>query len=122
MKEHCRSTDLAVRYGGDEFAVILIDSDKGMAEQVAHGIENGLRTDQGTPSISVTIGIGVYPEDGTTAAELIEAARPAILQLPAYGAETHRLRPPTNSQQQARRALTQSNKRSILAGNLPVDV
>jgi diguanylate cyclase (GGDEF)-like protein/PAS domain S-box-containing protein len=74
MNEHCRSTDLAVRYGGDEFAVVLIDSDKGMAEQVAHRIENGLRTDQGKPAISVSIGIGIYPDDGRTAAELLEAA------------------------------------------------
>jgi diguanylate cyclase (GGDEF)-like protein/PAS domain S-box-containing protein len=74
MNEHCRSTDLAVRYGGDEFAVVLIDSDKGMAEQVAHRIENGLRTDQGKPTITVSIGIGIYPDDGRTAAELIEAA------------------------------------------------
>lgn len=74
MKEHCRSTDLAVRYGGDEFAVILIDSDRGMAEQVAQRIENGLRTDRGMPSISVSIGVGIYPDDGHTAAELIEAA------------------------------------------------
>ncbi len=74
MNEHCRSTDLAVRYGGDEFAVVLIDSDKGMAEQVAHRIENGLRTGHVTPAISVSIGIGIYPDDGRTAAELIEAA------------------------------------------------
>jgi diguanylate cyclase (GGDEF)-like protein len=74
MNEHCRSTDLAVRYGGDEFAVVLIDSDKGMAEQVAHRIENGLRTDQGKPAVNVSIGIGIYPDDGRTAAELIEAA------------------------------------------------
>ncbi len=74
MNEHCRSTDLAVRYGGDEFAVVLIDSDKGMAEHVAHRIETGLQADQGKPAISVSIGIGIYPDDGRTAAELIEAA------------------------------------------------
>jgi diguanylate cyclase (GGDEF)-like protein/PAS domain S-box-containing protein len=74
MNDHCRSTDLAVRYGGDEFALVMIDSDKGMAEQVAHRIESGLQTDRGKPPMSVSIGIGIYPEDGRTAAELIEAA------------------------------------------------
>jgi diguanylate cyclase (GGDEF)-like protein/PAS domain S-box-containing protein len=74
MNEHCRATDLAARYGGDEFAVILINSDSGMAENVARRIENRLRTDLEKPSLSVSIGIGVYPDDGRTAAELIEAA------------------------------------------------
>ena len=74
MNEHCRSTDLAARYGGDEFAVILIDSDQGMAEQVARRIETGLSTDQRKPALSVSIGVGIYPDDGRTAAELIEAA------------------------------------------------
>jgi diguanylate cyclase (GGDEF)-like protein/PAS domain S-box-containing protein len=74
MSEHCRSTDLAVRYGGDEFAVILIDSDKRMAEQVAHRIQNGLRSDQGKPPLTVSIGIAVYPQDGRSVAELIETA------------------------------------------------
>jgi diguanylate cyclase (GGDEF)-like protein/PAS domain S-box-containing protein len=74
MNEHCRSTDLAARYGGDEFAVVLIDSDKSMAEQVAQRIEHGLPADQEKPCLSVTIGIAVYPDDGRTPAELIEAA------------------------------------------------
>jgi diguanylate cyclase (GGDEF)-like protein len=74
MNDHCRSTDLAVRYGGDEFALVMIDADRGMAEQVAHRIEHGLQSDQGKPPMSVSIGFGIYPEDGRTAAELIEAA------------------------------------------------
>lgn len=74
MNEHCRSTDLAARYGGDEFAVILIDSGRGMAENVAQRIERRLHSEPDSPQLSVTIGIGVYPDDGRTAAEMIEAA------------------------------------------------
>lgn len=74
MKEHCRATDLAARYGGDEFAVLLIDSDRGMAENVASRIERRLRAGSEKPVLGVSIGVGVYPDDGRTAAELIEAA------------------------------------------------
>jgi len=102
MNEHCRSTDLAVRYGGDEFAVVLIDSDKGMAEQVAHRIENGLQAGQGKPAISVSIGIGIYPDDGRTAAELIEAADQQLYKYKRT--ENRRTVPPAASALNSRKA------------------
>lgn len=74
MTEHCRSTDLAARYGGDEFGLLLIDSDVAMAEQVAERIGYYLRNDEEKPKLSVSIGIGVFPADGRTSQELLEAA------------------------------------------------
>jgi diguanylate cyclase (GGDEF)-like protein len=53
---------------------VLIDSDQGMAKQVARRIENSLQKDQEAPTLSVSIGIGVYPDDGRTTQELLEAA------------------------------------------------
>ncbi len=80
MREHCRSTDLAARYGGDEFALLLIDSVSGMAEQVAERISSCLQNDRQDPPLSVSIGIGVYPQHGRTAQALLETADRKLYQ------------------------------------------
>jgi diguanylate cyclase (GGDEF)-like protein len=74
MKQHCRSTDLAGRFGGDEFALLLIDAEPGRAEQIAARIERCVRNDGIDPAISVSIGTAMYPDDGRTAQELLDAA------------------------------------------------
>src|SRR5215467_11529961 len=63
MREHCRSVDLPARYGGDEFALVLIDTDPAMAEQVAERIQECLKRETEDPQLSASIGIASYPAD-----------------------------------------------------------
>jgi diguanylate cyclase (GGDEF)-like protein/PAS domain S-box-containing protein len=74
MNQHCRSTDLAARFGGDEFALLLIDAEAGRAEQIAARIERCVRNDGNEPVISVSVGTAMYPDDGRTPQELLDAA------------------------------------------------
>jgi diguanylate cyclase (GGDEF)-like protein/PAS domain S-box-containing protein len=80
MREHCRAIDIAARYGGDEFALILIDADPAMAEQVAQRIQEGLRNEAEEPVLGVSIGIASYRADGRTGQELLEAADHRLYQ------------------------------------------
>ncbi|HLZ11201.1 MAG TPA: diguanylate cyclase [Candidatus Acidoferrum sp.] len=80
MRDHCRAIDIAARYGGDEFALVLIDADPAMAEQVAQRIQEGLCNEEEEPPLGVSIGIASYPSDGRTGQELLEAADHRLYQ------------------------------------------
>jgi diguanylate cyclase (GGDEF)-like protein/PAS domain S-box-containing protein len=80
LKEQSRGTDVAARYGGDEFGLVLVDSNLGMAQQVARRIEARLQKDAEEPQLSVSIGIGLFPDDGRNAQELLEVADRQLYQ------------------------------------------
>lgn len=82
----CRQMDLVFRYGGEEFAVILPDTDCEVASRVAERIRERISTyafltKQGRPMdlpLSVSIGVACYPQDGLTQVDLILAADRAL--------------------------------------------
>ncbi len=74
MRENCRSLDTAARYGGDEFAMVLPESDSESGKFTARRIEQSLCQSNEQPLLSVSIGITSYPADGCTAEELLNTA------------------------------------------------
>ncbi len=74
MRENCRSLDTAARYGGDEFAMVLPESDTESAKVTARRIEKSLCQGNEQPPLSVSIGVTSYPADGRTAEELLNTA------------------------------------------------
>jgi diguanylate cyclase (GGDEF)-like protein len=79
-----RGSDVAARYGGDEFAVILPETGPEDAARVAARVLDAFRRSpfaaegrQPFP-IGVSIGIATHPVDGRTATDLIAAADAAL--------------------------------------------
>jgi diguanylate cyclase (GGDEF)-like protein len=78
LRGHCREVDTPARYGGDEFAVVLPETEREDALQVAQRISARLAADQEPPRLSVSIGVAVYPEDGASIEQLLSSADHAL--------------------------------------------
>ena len=74
LRLYSREMDTAARYGGDEFVLILPETDAEAARLVAQRISKRLAEDGEIPQISVSIGTAVYPDDGETVNEILGAA------------------------------------------------
>ena len=84
IKDKCRLIDLAFRYGGDEFVVLLPQTSKENALGVAHRLHKLIRETvwlkgTGTPvRITASVGVAAYPTDSRTKAELLHLADEAM--------------------------------------------
>jgi diguanylate cyclase (GGDEF)-like protein len=78
LRVQCREIDIAARYGGDEFVLVLPETGSEAARRVAERISEQLKHDGEEPTISVSTGSAIFPQDGRTADELLKAADRAL--------------------------------------------
>jgi diguanylate cyclase (GGDEF)-like protein/PAS domain S-box-containing protein len=70
----CRDIDTAARFGGDEFALILPETDAKAAHQVALRICESVANDGKEPKISISVGAAIYPQGGDSIENLLREA------------------------------------------------
>jgi diguanylate cyclase (GGDEF)-like protein/PAS domain S-box-containing protein len=74
----CRSIDTPARFGGDEFAVVLPETNARDAHEVARRVCESVANDGNGPKLSVSVGVAVYPQNGDTIEKLLRAADSAL--------------------------------------------
>ncbi|MGA7793081.1 MAG: GGDEF domain-containing protein [Candidatus Acidiferrales bacterium] len=78
LRLNSRSIDTAARYGGDEFALILPETNVAAAHQVVDRVRNCLEADEEVPQLTISIGVATFPKCGSTVQQLLEFADRAL--------------------------------------------
>jgi diguanylate cyclase (GGDEF)-like protein len=91
LRDACRTTDTACRYGGDEFAVLLPETGRDGAFQSGQRICRALREhrflgDRGLDlSLSASVGVATFPDDAKDPESLLSAADMAMYEAKESG-------------------------------------
>jgi diguanylate cyclase (GGDEF)-like protein len=85
MTRAIRATDVAARYGGDEFVVFLPDATPEVAEAVAQRVRNAtfqslFLAGERMQRMTISVGTGSYPRDGRSVSDVMAAADKRMYQ------------------------------------------
>jgi two-component system cell cycle response regulator len=92
INANVRGIDLACRYGGEEFVVVMPDTDMSFAYSIAERLRHSIETtpinigrDPGKLSITISIGIATAEGNGDTADQLLHRADQALYRAKRSG-------------------------------------
>jgi diguanylate cyclase (GGDEF)-like protein len=76
LEQNCRASDVVARYGGDEFVILMPESDIEQCHQLAEKLRTTIFGDPllRGKNVSASIGIAAFPAHGSTPQELIQIA------------------------------------------------
>lgn len=91
LHKQVRGSDIACRFGGEEFTLILPEADRAAARDKAEAIRiavKGLQLISGKQSlgkVTISLGVASFPEDGETFQQLMARADAALYRAKASG-------------------------------------
>jgi diguanylate cyclase (GGDEF)-like protein len=86
LKKNARKGDIVARYAGDEFVLIMAQSDREQTEHAIDRIMSSLRRN----GLATSIGVSMFPADGTDGQTLFFAADEALYEAKQAGKNQYR--------------------------------
>jgi diguanylate cyclase (GGDEF)-like protein len=90
LLKEARATDVVARHGGEEFAVVMPETDAAGALVIAERIRERVKalvfeTGQGKLSVTLSLGVASFPQDAAAKAELVERADACLYHAKRHG-------------------------------------
>jgi diguanylate cyclase (GGDEF)-like protein len=91
LKQHLRGGDIACRYGGEEFALILPEVSPGNLRRRAEQLREGIKhltipyRGQNLETLSMSLGVAMFPTHGSTGQRVLNAADAALYEAKRTG-------------------------------------
>ena len=103
LREGTRGIDMAARIGGEEFAVLLVETSKDGGFEVAERLRSAIKSLEipRAGSITASFGVAECPSDAQTAADILKAADVALYEAKRNGRDQVVALPPLQSNSMA---------------------